>query len=191
MANITSIIENIKTVAVRILIPYANRVGIDGHILLRELPPGCELEDFLDMWPKLSLKERDRYSVAEHRNTLTSAGRAQVLTYLSSSYATTLGFAQQFSVGTFPINTVSPGDSAVQGEIFRATPQTATITGTQVDVSTFFGPSQANGLYTNCGLYGLAATSTLGTGTLMTHSLYKYNKVNGVPIVNDYLLNQQ
>lgn len=187
----TNIIEHVRTILIRILIPDQNRVGIDGHILLRELPHDCTLFDFLDMWPKLTPKERDRYTVAEHHNTLTSSGRAQVLTYLSSSYATTLGFAQQFSVGTFPINTVSPGDTAVQGEIFRATPQTITITGTQVDVATYFGPSQANGSYTSCGLYGIAATSTLGTGTLMTHSIYKYNKQNGVPIVNDYLLNQQ
>ena len=191
MANITNIIDHVRTVLVRILIPDAITMKASGIILLRELPRDCELEDFLEMWPKLSLKERDRYSAAEFRNTLTSAGRAQVLTYLSSSFATTLGFAQEFSVGTFPINSVSPGDTAVQGEIFRATPQTVAITGTQADVATYFGASQANGTYTNCGLYGISATNTLGTGTLMTHSIYKYTKQNGTPTVNDYLLNQQ
>lgn len=188
---ITNIIEHARTVAVRVLLPNQTTIGIKGTVRIRELPKGCELSDFLDMWGKLTPREKDRMTVAEHHNTLTTAGRDAVLTYISSSTATTLGFAQFFAVGTFPINSVSPGDNSVQTELFRAVPQAFTKTGTQVDVATFFGASQANGIYTNAGLYGLNATATLGSGTLMTHTLYSYTKANGAAIVNDYLLNLQ
>lgn len=188
---LTNIIEHVRTVAIRILIPDRNRLGLDGLVKIRELPYGCEMADFLEMWEKMTPREKERMTVYEHHNTITSAGRTQALTYLSSSTATTLGFAQYFAVGTFPINSVSPGDTSVQTEIFRAVPQTITITGTQADVATMFGSAQANGTYTNCGLYGINATSTSGSGSLMTHSIYQYTKANGQAIVNDYLLNLQ
>lgn len=162
-----------------------------GIVKVRELPRDCTLEDFLEWWPKLTEHEKERWTAYEHHNTLTTAGRNQILTYIASQTPTTLGFGQYFSVGTFPINTVSPGDNSVSGELYRAVPNTATITGTQLDLATYFGPSQANGLLTNAGLYGINATSTLGSGTLMTHTLYNYNKQSGTPINNDYLINLQ
>ncbi len=182
--------ERIRTAIARLILgrEYVRFVGI---VRVRELPYGITEKDFLEWWPRADEKERDRYTAYEHKNILTTNGRNQLLTYISSGLATTLGFAQEFAVGTFPITSVSPGDTAVQGEIFRAAPNTITITGQQVDISTFFGSSQANGNYTNCGLYGINATSTLGSGTLMTHTLYSYNKQNGQAITNDYLVQVQ
>lgn len=162
-----------------------------GIVKVRELPRDCTLEDFLEWWPKLTEREKERWTAYEHKNTLTTAGRNQILSYIASSTSTTLGFGQYFSVGTFPINSVSPGDGSVSGELYRAVPNTATIIGTQLDLATYFGPSQAVGLLTNAGLYGINASATLGSGTLMTHTLYSYNKVNGTPINNDYLINLQ
>ncbi|GCE14205.1 hypothetical protein KTT_41180 [Tengunoibacter tsumagoiensis] len=187
MANI---IDNIRSCIVRIVAP-GDTLRFSGLVRVRELPRDCDLTDFMEWWPRLAANERDRYTVYEHKNVLTSAGRAQLLTYIGSSTATTLGFAQFFAVGTFPINAVSPGDTSVQTEIFRAVPGSQTITGTQIDISTYFGPSQANGTYTNAGLYGINATSTIGSGTLMTHTLYAYTKPNGTPITNDYLISLQ
>lgn len=159
-----------------------------GIIKVRELPKDITLQDYEEWWPRLSEHERERYTAYEAHNILTLSGFNQLLTYISSSTATTLGFSQYFAVGTFPIITVQAGDTSVQGEIFRAVPSSATTIGNQLTLSTFFGASQGNGNYTNAGLYGVNATSTLGSGTLMTHTLYTYTKSNGTPISNDYII---
>lgn len=187
----THIVEHVRTVLIRVLLKDAEMLHFTGLVKVRELPRDCAFADFMAWWPRLTERERERWTAYEHRNVLTSSGRTQLLTYASSGLATTLGFAQEFSVGTSPIISVSAGDTSVQGELYRSAPTTTTITGNQVDISTYFGPSQANGNYTNAGLYGVNATSTLGTGTLMTHTLYTYTKSNGVPITNDYIITLQ
>ena len=141
--------------------------------------------------PRMSAREKERYAVAEDKNILTTAGRTQILTFMSSQVSGTAPLAQYFAIGTFPINGVDPGDASVQGEIFRAAPSTTTITGTQVDVATFIGQTQAEATYTNVGLFGINAVGTVGgAGTLMTHALSNYTKGN-VPVTADYLLNLQ
>jgi hypothetical protein len=162
-------------------------IKVVGIVKVRELPAGCSREDFMEWWPRLTEKERERHTVYEHKNILTTVGRNQLLNFIASNNAVIGAFAQFFSVGTLPITSVSPGDTQVQTEIFRAVPTLITLTGQQVNISTYFGPSQANGNYSNGGLYGINATSTLGTGTLMTHALYVYSKQNGQAITNDYL----
>lgn len=159
-----------------------------GLVKVRELPHGCTQEDFVAWWPRLTDTERERYTAYEDHNILTLNGYNQLLTYISANTATTLGFSQYFSVGTFPIISVQAGDTSVAGEIYRAVPTSATITGNQLTLSTYFGPSQGNGLLTNAGLYGVNASAPLGTGTLMTHTLYMYDKVNGQAVSNDYLI---
>lgn len=182
--------ENVGEVLVRLLVG-GDVVKFVGIARVRELPLGIELPDFVEWWPRLTEKEKDRYTVARHKNALTTLGRNQFLNFAASNNAVIGAFAQFFSVGTLPITSVSPGDIQVQTEIFRAVPTLITLTGQQVNISTYFGPSQANGNYTNCGLYGVNATGTLGTGTLHTHALYAYNKVNGQAITNDYLVVMQ
>lgn len=159
-----------------------------GIVKVRELPRDITMQDYLEWWPRLTEREKERYTAHEAHNVLTLNGFNQLLTYVASSTATTLGFGQYFAVGTFPIISVQAGDTSVQGEIFRAVPTSSTITGNQLTLSTFFGSAQANGLYTNAGLYGVNATSTSGSGTLMTHTLYSYTKSNGTPISNDYII---
>lgn len=141
----------------------------------------------------MSEREKDRYTVCVDHNLLTTLGRNIILTYLASQtiYATS-PFSQQFAVGTFPIINVFPGDTSVQGEIFRTPPSAATITGTQIDISAGLGNAQANGQLTNCGLYGGGnASLTAGSGSLYTHALSTYNKLNGVAISCDYIINVQ
>lgn len=139
--------------------------------------------------PRMSEKEKERYTVAEAENILVSSGITQVLNYVGASAGNATGFAQYFAVGNISIPSVSSGDTIVSGEYFRAIPSTSNVTGVQIDVSTFFGPTQGNGVITNAGLFGNGATATLASGTLMTHSLFSYTKVNGTPITSDYLLN--
>ena len=136
----------------------------------------------------MSDKEKDRYTVAESSNILVASGITQVLNYVGAASGNTTGFAQYFAVGNVNITTVQSNDTLVAGEYFRAVPSTSTVTGVQIDISTFFGSTQGNGNITNAGLFGNGATSTSGSGTLMTHSLFTYTKVNGIPITSDYLL---
>jgi hypothetical protein len=179
--------EKLRQILIRILLG-GEYVKFTGVVRVRELPRGIERADFMEWWPRADERERERYTVYEHQNILTSIGRTQLLTYIASNSAVTQGFAEFFSVGTFPITSVSSGDTGVQSEIFRAVPNNIVIAGQQVDISTFFGASQANGNYTNAGLYGGSATGILGSGTLYTHTLYQYNKQNGQAITNDYLI---
>lgn len=189
------------------LVIEGNQLNFEGIIRLRELPFETE-EEYKRWWlpetgirdgkvvilrpARMSEKEKERYTVAQHHNLLTSSGRTQILgyigtpTYISSQVA----FAQIFSVGTATITSVSAGDGTVFGELARAVPSTAIVTGTQIDISIFFGATQAVGTWTNVGLYGGgSATTTLGTGTLLTHSLFSYVKDGSHTASADYLIN--
>lgn len=126
--------------------------------------------------------------MAEKANILVSGGITQVLNYVGASGGNSTGFAQQFAVGNIGILQVTSADTSVAGEYFRAAPSTASVSGTQQDISVFAGTTQANGLITNAGLWGNGASGTLGSGTLMTHSLFQYNKTNAVAVSFDYLL---
>jgi hypothetical protein len=166
-----------------------DEMRVTGIIKIREYPLGASLEDWLAWWPLLTEQERDRYTLYEHHNTITNSGRTQALTYLSASTATVQGWAQYFAVGTLATNTVGAGDTVLGNEIYRQVPTTTTVTGTQVDIATVIGTNTAPGVYTNGGLYGVTATGSANSGTLVTHSLMNYTKVNGVPVVADYLIN--
>lgn len=178
----------------------------DGHVRIRKLDFDSE-EEWRYWWlPELAIadgclkvirearmtpREKERYTVSESHNILTNAGRSAILGYIGSQNGSTTPFAQQFSIGNFPTNTVSAGDTGVLGEIFRGIPSPGVIAGTQTDISTFVGSAQANGNLTNCGFYGNGATSSFGSGTLCTHSLLSYNHPSSFPISMDYLITQQ
>jgi hypothetical protein len=172
------------------LVVVKEEVFVLGTIKTRVLPSGISKADFEQWWPRLSEQERDRYTAYEAHNLITTSGRSQLLTYIgvASLSAGVVPFSQYFSVGTGAIAQVSPGDTGMIGELFRAAPSTYTISGNAVNISTYFGATQANGTYTNCGFFGNNATATLGSGTLVTHALYSYTKTNGQTLTNDYLV---
>lgn len=160
-----------------------------GRILIRELPAHWDREMFEFWYPRMKERERARYTVGEIKNLITTAGRTQVLTFIGNPSSNTAAFSQYFAVGTFPINSVQPGDTAVNGELFRAIPSSFTVSGNTVDVSTFFSTAQGNGTLTNCGLFGVNATGAGGSGTLMTHALLNnYVKDNAHTVTFDYLI---
>jgi hypothetical protein len=169
-----------------------------GRIFARALPPDLTKEEFEKWWPRLTEKERDRYTVYTTTNVITLNGRNAILNYIGNNSLSGTGttgtacvpFSQYFSVGTGAIATVSAGDNAMVGELYRAVPSSATATGNSVNISTFFSAGVANGNYTNAALFGNNATGTLSTGTLMTHALYTYPKTNASSLVSDYLINE-
>lgn len=176
-------------------------IGIHGLIRAREHPFGDDLEALAYWWfaewqdgrmirpPRMSEREKDRYTVYEHANILTTAGRTAILNYLALATTTGVPFGKIFSVGTGSLAAVFPGDTAISGELARVAPSAATVTGTQIDIPTSFGSGVGNGTWTNVGLFGTSsATTTLATGTLYTHSLFSYTKASGVSVVIDYLI---
>lgn len=170
---------------------------IEGVIRVREIPPDWSEADYRYWWlpeknsegrviraARMSDREKERYTAHEEKNTLTSAGRTAVLNFLGG---TSVSFFQYFSVGTGTISAVSAADTTMSTELFRKAPASATVSGNQIDVATLFATSEGNGVYTNSGVFGNGATSTLGSGTLYTHSLYSYSKSSSVQISNDYV----
>jgi hypothetical protein len=159
-----------------------------GVISIRELPRDMSLEDYLEMWPRLTEKEKDRYTVYRSENQLLTAGRNITLDFWSSQVAQN-PFAQYFAVGNDAGFTgVLPADTTLAGEVFRKVPTTITRIGGQVDVATLFLTSEGNFTYTNAGLFGNNATATPGSGSLYTHAPYSYTKTSAVSITNDYVM---
>lgn len=175
----------------------------DGVIRISEVPFESHAE-FVRWWlptlddkgkivqaARMSDRDKERYAVLEARNLLTSTGRTYILGYIGSPayISSQTPFSQYFEVGTYPFAYPSAADNAVAGPLARVVPSTAIITGTQIDISCFFGSSTGNGNWTNAGLWGNNATATLGSGSLMTHSAFAYNKQNGNSVTVDYLVN--
>jgi len=169
-----------------------------GRIIARALPPELTEEEFKAWWPRLSEREKSRYTVYETHNVITLNGRSAILNYVGNNILTGAGttgttvtpFSQYFAVGTGAIASVSAGDVTMIGEIFRAIPSSATISGNSVNISTFFSAPNANGTYTNSGIWGGGtATGTSGTGVLLTHALYAFVKTSANSLVSDYIIN--
>jgi hypothetical protein len=162
----------------------------EGIVRVYELSDAhLEDADFQRWWRRFTLSEKEREAklVIEARNMLMNAGRTQLLNFVGSSGSTN-AFSQYYSVGTGAIYTVTPSDSTIAGELFRAQPASYSIVGNSVTISTNFTTAQANGTYTNAGLWGNGASATLGSGTLMTHMLYSYTKTNANAITSDYAI---
>ena len=169
-----------------------------GILRVREHPFGDDREAFARWWlaewkngrmirpPRMSDKEKSKYTVYEVENILTTAGRTQLLNYIGN--ASNVPWGKIFSVGTGTLAGVSPGDTTVATELVRVATSAPTVTGTQVDIPNSFTSGQGVALWTNVGLYGTsAATTTLGTGTLYTHALFSYNHP-AIAVVIDYLI---
>lgn len=170
---------------------------IRGRIVAHALPPELTQEEFEKWWPYLTEREMSRYAVYEVHNVITLSGRNAILNYVGNNTLSGTGttgtacvpFAQYFSVGTGALASVSAGDTTMVGELYRAVPSSATVTGNSVNISTFFSAGVANGTYTNSGIFGSTATSTLSTGVLMTHALYSYTKTNASSLTSSYIIN--
>jgi hypothetical protein len=168
-------------------------LSIEGLLRIYEVP-----DELLDRkwwrhvrkkgWRHLTLAEKAREGklVVEAHNDVLSAGRTQLLTFAGSN-TTTTAFSQYYAVGTGTIFKIQPSDAALATELFRAVPASFTIVGNGVTVTTNFSAVQALGTFTNAGIFGNGATSTPGSGTLMTHVLYSYAH-GAIAIVNDYTI---
>lgn len=178
----------------------AERFSVRGILRTRELPDPTWDEATFNYWwcdeknssgivvrrARMSPKEKDRYTVAEGENLITTNGINNILTFLGLGSGTATLFSKWFAVGTGAIASVSKADTTIATELYRLQATGTAITGNQQDVSILFTSTNGNGTWSNAGWWGGAATSTANSGTLETHVLYSYTKTTG-SITNDYL----
>ncbi len=201
----TSLDTLIQRALRRLLLGAAQRlVGADvldaqGILRFRAVPFET-LEEYLRWWapardeagkmlalPRMSEREKERYTVLESHNILTALGKQYLLTYAGSPNPGTPAWAQYFALGSTTLATVNAGDTQLAGEFYRQIPTSYTVSGNQVDISSFLPAGTASGTITNAGVFGVAATATANSGTLMNHVLCgNYVKAAFAAITADY-----
>lgn len=162
-----------------------NTLHFEGILRLRETPPDWDEATLKYWWARMTEREKDRWTLWEGENMLMNAGRNQVLTFIGQATAPAT-FSQQFAVGTGTIYTVQPSDTSLSTELARVAPASFSIVGNTVTVTSTFTTGQANGTWSNAGLFGVSATSTANSGTLMTHILCSFTKTSASAITCDY-----
>lgn len=116
------------------------------------------------------------------KNLITNNGISQLLTnHGVQAQASMQPFSQILSMGNGAITGVTRADTSVAGDGFatgaRKAPASHANTGFSVTVTTNFLSTDAVGTITNLGFYGGgSATTTTGTGTLLSHALFNFVK---------------
>lgn len=137
--------------------------------------------------PRMSQEERERRTVLTAKNLIMNVGMTQLLNNMSvSGQGNMQAFAQIFSVGNGSISGVTRTDTSVAGDGFgtnaRKVPASFSIVGFTTTITTNYASGDANGTWTNAGLYGFKvsgaqnATTTTATGQLNTHVLFNFVK---------------
>lgn len=179
-------------------------LGIHGRMRLIALPedwtdaelrywlePETELgEDglyHLVRQPRMSEEERQRRTILTAKNLITNAGMTQILTNQSvPGQGNMLAYAQIFGVGNGAISGVTRTDTTIAGDGFasgsRKVPASYSVIGFTTTITTNFASGDAVGTWTNAALVGFKvsgaqnATTTSGTGALMSHVLFNFVK---------------
>lgn len=142
------------------------------------------------------LLARHALDVFEHHNVACNGGRANLLNFVNGVAGYT--GVTWFAVGTGP-GTPTSIDQQLFTEFFRKQPSSFSVSGNQALVNTTFATTEANGTYTEAGIFGSApvgasggasggntASATANTGMLFAHSLYAFTKAPGVLLANNY-----
>ncbi len=180
-------------------------IGLRGFMSIYELPEDWTDEELRYWWDpemtigadgilhlvhsaRISDTEKERWKVLEVENLITNGGYANFLSNLSvpGQGGYQLAICEIFSVGNGAITGVLPTDTAVAGDGFGTNSRKAWTSGVNggflPNVTISFASGDANGNWTNAGWYGTNATTgqhattTAGTGQLMTHALCNYTK---------------
>lgn len=175
-------------------------IGIHGIITLHEIPNEWSEEDFNYWWCPLTTPDgqilqparitdeaKAQRIVKKTENLITNAGIALILTNLSvANQVQQFPVTQILSVGNGAISGVTRADTSVAGDAFgtnaRKAPSSFSRVGFQTTIVTSYASGDANGSWTNIGFYGYNtgssqnATTTAGTGALMTHALFSFTK---------------
>lgn len=180
-------------------------LGWQGHIITRIWPADFTEEDYRAMllgspykqqrygrvlsdyeWRALAkLLDHECLDGFEVQNIACNAGRTVILNWISLVAGQT--GCNYFAVGT-GTGTVAATDTQLFTEGFRKSITSSSVSGNQVDFSTFFAAADANFTFTEAGLFGNGATGTANSGTLFTHAAYSYAKTNTVTLTSDYFV---
>ncbi len=165
---------------------HIDTLRLTGILRFREVPFET-LEDYMRFWLTMSEREKNRYTVFENRNILTASGKQYLLTYAGSPNTSTPAWAQYFAIGNTSLAAVNAGDTSLAGEYYRMAPTSYTVSGNQVDISSFLPAGTGTGTITNAGVFGVNATATANSGVLMNHVLCgSFVKAGGAAITADY-----
>lgn len=185
------------------------KIGYKGIISLHEIPNWTD-EELAYWWtPETALidglwqivrparmsegEKRSRLVMPPFENLITNTGITLLLTNNSVAGQGSMNpFAQILSVGNGTITGVTRGDTSVAGDGFttgaRKAPASYSIVGFSTTIVFNFASTDAVGTWTNTGLYGWSgsanASTTSGTGSLMTHALFSYTKNSTAIAVN-------
>jgi hypothetical protein len=119
-------------------------------------------------------------------NVVTSAGKTALLHLLGTDAVASAGI-QYVAVGT-GAGTPAASDVALFSELARQATAQVVVSGSTLTVQVFFSASQANGTWTEVGVFGNGATSTAGSGTLFGHAALSYTKTTALETIVAYSL---
>ena len=165
------------------------KIHVGGRILFHAIP-GDPPEEMLRDWLKMTFSEREKLSVDVYvtENVITQGGKLQILSMIGNA-ASVAAFSQYFAIGTTAIISVRATDTSIPGEFYRVVTSGFTGIGTQMDVTYSIPSGSGNATYASAGVFGNGASSTLGSGVLMTHALASFTKTNAASLQVDYLIN--
>ena len=131
-------------------------------------------------------------------NLITNVGIALIMTNLSvANQSQQFPVTQILSVGNGALTGVTRADTSVPGDGFttgaRKAPSSYQQVGFTTTIITSYGSTDAVGVLTNGGFYGYSvagsqnASTSSGTGALMTHFLFPFNKASGAAYAFSYV----
>jgi len=176
-------------------------IGIHGIITIHEIPEWTD-EELAYWWSRMSDEAKAQRQVKEPvHNLLTNTGVNLFLANNSkASQGSMFPWSQILSVGNGAFTGASRELIAVSGDGFasgsRKVPASDSQIGFQSTLVFNFGTGDAVGTWTNAGLYGYKtstaqdATTTAGTGALMTIAAYPFVK-GSVAYAVQYVLTLQ
>lgn len=179
---------------------------IHGHISLYEIPARWSDEDFKYWWcpqtdthgqilvPARISDETKKTCLVKppQENLVTNVGLALLLANMSvTGQGSMEPFFQILSIGGGATTGISRTTTSVAGDGFsRKAPASYSVTGFSTTIVTNFASGDALGIWTNLGIYGYSvagvqnATTSAGTGALMTIALYSFNKGSSAYAMN-------
>lgn len=179
-------------------------IGIEGMLRLYHLPYDMSDEELRYWWEpetergedglfhivrpaRMSREEKQSRFILQAKNLITNAGITQLLNNMSvTGQGNMQAFFQILSLGNGAVTGVTRIDTSVSGDGFttgaRKVPASFSSVGFATTVTTNLGSGDAVGTLTNGGIYGFNpsgaqnATTSSGTGLLLSHILFSYVK---------------
>jgi len=164
------------------------RLGIHGLLHFSAFPAeySAEIMREIQQMP-LEARLHAAMHVYTVENIVTTNGHVQILVMVGNSGSTS-PFAQYLGIGNGPIAAVTPSDTSISGEVYRAAWSASTAFTPTIDIQFTIPSGSAITTFTSVGIWGNGASSSPGgAGTLHTHALANYSKGN-FQVIADYLL---